>query len=470
MADPTQRPAVSSAPISVVLPARDAGADVDEVVQAWIAFLEGLARDYEVILVDDASRDDTWARAETLARRFPRLRPLQNPVRLGLGAALRTGIAAAQHPLLFYTTCDKHYNPDDLRGLLKEIDKLDLVVGYRVGRAVPAWLAWLDLIKRLAVRVFLGMGLERRDCWIGWAGYRRRWAARWLFGLQVRDPECVFCLFRREFSKRIPIQSDGDFAAIEILAKANFLGCLIAEAPVTCLVRRGQGYPGGWDPVPRLRQEIAPLLRRPDFGPVNPDAVKTATSLHSSASSGIFGQPLTFTAVVNVEGEALGTPSGTVVFKDGEKEIGSGEVHGKTATLAASALAVGNHSIRALYQGSRDFQGSTSPVLDQRIEAVPTMALIVSSSASVKAGQPVTLTATVKAEYVEKDVPTGRVAFRDGDSPLDSVALAGDTAALSTSNLPVGTHAITASYQGDSRFAGSTSIPVAVTVLPPEET
>jgi hypothetical protein len=468
MVDPNPRPPIAAAPISVILPARNAGTDIDDVVGAWVKLLDSLQREYEVILVDDASSDDTRLRAEPLIRAFPRVRMLQHPQRRGLGAALRTGIAAAQHPLLFYTTCDKHYHPDDLRRMLKEIDKLDLVAGYRVGRVIPGWLVWLERIKRLLVRVFLGMSLERRDCWLGWAGYGRRWAARWLFGLRVRDPECVFCLFRRELFKRIPIQNDGDFAAIEILAKANFLGCLMAEAPVTCLVRQGRNYPAGWDPPRRLRQEIGQLFRRPDFGSVNPDAVRTAVALRSSAEPAIFGQPLTLTATVSIEGEALGTLAGTVVFKDGDKQIGSGQLHGKTATLACSNLAVRSHSLSAIYTGNRDFQGSTSPVLAQSVDPVPTMALLVSSSAAVKKGQAVTFTATVKAEYVEKDVPGGNVAFRSNGDLLESVPLRGDTAAFSTSSLPVGTHSITASYQGDSRFAGSNSVPVAVTVDPPE--
>jgi len=277
MLEPNERPAISSAPLTVVLAARNAAVDVDEVVEAWNALLQSLQRDYEIILVDDASNDDTRLRAEALVGRIPRLCVLQNPVRLGLGGALRTGIAVAQYPLLFYTTCDKQYHPDDLRRMVKEIerpvtegDKIDLIVGYRVGEAIPAWLVWLDAVKWLFVRVFFGMSLEKRDCWLGWTGYARRWAARWLFGLRVRDPECLFCLFRREFFKRIPIQTDGDFAAIEILAKANFLGCMMVEAPVTCLPGRAQRYPTGWDPPRRLRREIGLLFRYADFGPVNP--------------------------------------------------------------------------------------------------------------------------------------------------------------------------------------------------------
>jgi glycosyltransferase involved in cell wall biosynthesis len=469
MTDLNERPPIASAPISVILPARNAGTEVEEVVAAWIKFLDGMARDYEVLVVDDASSDDTRQRAEALTKAFPRVRLISQPERRGFGAALRTGIAAARYPLLFYTTCDKQYHPDDLGRLLKEIDKVDLVVGYRIGAALPAWLACLDAIKRILVRIFLGMSLERRDCWLGLNGSGRRWAARWLFGLRLRDPECVFGLFRRENFKRIPIQNDGDLAPIEILAKANFLGCMMAEVPVTCLARKGRRYSAGWDSPGPPRRQIRELFRRPDFGPVNPEAVRTATSLRSSAEAAIFGQPLTLTAVITIEGEAVAKLSGTVVFMEGARQIGTAQVHDRTATMTSSKLSVGSHSLSATYAGDRDFQGSSSSVLMQKVDPVPTMVLIVSSSASVKRGEELKLTATIKGEYAEKDKPSGEVAFRSGADLLESVPLIGDTASLLTSSLPVGTHAITACYEGDSRFAASTSVPVTVTVLPPEQ-
>src|ERR1019366_6536022 len=64
-------------------------------------------------------------------------------------------------------------------------------------------------------------------------GWGRRWVARWFFGLRVNDPECPFQLARREIFQHIPLQSQGSFAQIEMLAKANHLTCLIAEEPLT---------------------------------------------------------------------------------------------------------------------------------------------------------------------------------------------------------------------------------------------
>src|SRR5437660_12364639 len=109
--DAAARPPIATEPLSVVLPAHNAAADVEEVVRSWIALVDELKHASQILLVDDGSTDDTGARAEGLALQFPQLHVLRHATRRGLGAALRTGIAAAKHPLLFYTLCNKQYQP-----------------------------------------------------------------------------------------------------------------------------------------------------------------------------------------------------------------------------------------------------------------------------------------------------------------------------------------------------------------------
>ncbi len=267
----SERPAIASAPLSLVLIAHDEGIDIQDVVKAWLTFLDSLQRDYEILLVDDGSSDDTGTEADNLAGQFPRLRIYHHPQRRGLGAALRTGIEAAQYPLLCYTTCNKHFLPAELQRLLDSIDKVDLAVGYRIG-PIPGWLVWLDRLYRLLVRVLFGMAPEARDCWPGWSRFLRRFLGRWIFGVRVRDPECVFCLGRRHIFTRIPIQANSSFALIEILAKANFLGCMLGEAPVTYVSWKRKAAADPESPR-QIRREMIDLFRRPDFGPAMvPDA------------------------------------------------------------------------------------------------------------------------------------------------------------------------------------------------------
>ena len=102
-------PPIATQPLSVVLLAHESP-HLAGVVDGWVKFLDGLGRDYEVILVDDASSDRTPERIDNLVKRHPHLRVLRHETHKGEGAALRTGVEAAQHPLLFYTVCEPSFS------------------------------------------------------------------------------------------------------------------------------------------------------------------------------------------------------------------------------------------------------------------------------------------------------------------------------------------------------------------------
>src|SRR5579883_3303890 len=93
-------PPSATAPLSVVLPAWNAAGYLKEVLAEWTSYLDDLGRDYEIILVDDGSSDETPALADELAQNNPRLRVHHHTLRQGFGAALRTGLAAARLPLV----------------------------------------------------------------------------------------------------------------------------------------------------------------------------------------------------------------------------------------------------------------------------------------------------------------------------------------------------------------------------------
>jgi glycosyltransferase involved in cell wall biosynthesis len=265
--DPMQRPAIAGAPLSVVLPAHNAAAILAPLLEEWSKCLDGLGREYEILLVDDGSSDDTRAQAEALARLRPRLRILRHAQQRGFGAALRTGIDEARQPLLFYTTCDRQYRPEDLGRLLGTIDKVDLVSGLRLWRPLPGWLQVLHAVWRGVLRVLFGAAPPARSTWLGWDGFGRRLLARWIFGVRLQDPECSFRLFRRSLFARIPIQTDGPFAQVEILAKANFLGALMAEEPVSYLPPDRPTEAVDSPAREKVRAEAWRLFNDPDFGP-----------------------------------------------------------------------------------------------------------------------------------------------------------------------------------------------------------
>ncbi len=233
MPEPPPLPPIATAPLSLVLPARNEEAHLESTLQSWIGYLETLQRDYEILLVDDASTDQTIPLAESVATRSPRLRLLRHATPCGLGAALRSGLAAAQYPLFLYSECSNQYEPTDLKALLEVIDQVDLVSGYRNGR---------------------------------------RWqlselAYRWLYGVRLRDVNCAFKLARRRIFGRIPIQSHGPFVHCEILAKANFLGCMLTEVPVTYRPASDPEAKKWQVPAKQTRAEMKRLFYHPDFGP-----------------------------------------------------------------------------------------------------------------------------------------------------------------------------------------------------------
>jgi glycosyltransferase involved in cell wall biosynthesis len=261
MPELTPLPPVADQPLSVALLAHDDEPHLEAVLTEWAALLDGLQRDYELLLVDDGSGDRTGAVAEALAARLPRLRVLRHEGHRGQGAALRTALAAATRPLLFYTTADRQYQPADLKRLLAEIDKVHVITGFRRWQPVPRPLRWLGRAWRLLLRVVLGLGLEPLPGWLGWREHLYRALCRAVFALRVQDVNCAFRLHRRDIFARIPIQSDGDFVHTEVLAKANFLGCYMNDE-VTLAYRPRAGAVRE-----RMWQDGYRVFAHPDFGP-----------------------------------------------------------------------------------------------------------------------------------------------------------------------------------------------------------
>jgi dolichol-phosphate mannosyltransferase len=261
MSEPTSRLPIASQPLSMVLVACNVAADIESVVATWNVQLDALNRSAEIILVDDGSTDETPALADKIATQNKRVRVFHHPTRQGFGDALRTGIAAAKHPLVAHTTCDRQYQPAELKLFLEHIDKVDVVTGYRQWLPVPPTLRFMGRIYRLAIRVLFGVPLEPLPSWLGDHGQRKRWLARWLFGVRVHDVECAFRLFRRSVLAWMPIQSHGPFALVEMLAKANFLGCWMFEVPVSYQPPKGPLVHGSLDPKDSYLGEAKRLFK-----------------------------------------------------------------------------------------------------------------------------------------------------------------------------------------------------------------
>ncbi len=163
--------------------------------------------DYEVIVVDDGSSDDSVAVLEALAARAPYLRIVRHPENRGYGAALRSGFEAATREFVFYTDGDGQYDPDELSVLVEAMrDDIGLVNGYKIRRADPFH------------RVIIGRTYQV--------------IARRLFGISLRDVDCDFRLIRTEFLRRIPLTFASGAIGVELVRRLQDAGCRMAEVPV----------------------------------------------------------------------------------------------------------------------------------------------------------------------------------------------------------------------------------------------
>ncbi len=199
----------------------------------------------------------------------------------------------------------------------------------------------------------------------------------------------------------------------------------------------------------------------------------TTTTVTSSQNPAGVGVSVTFTATVTTTGS--NPPTGTVTFYDGATEIGSGTLStvsgSQVATFATSTLAIGAHSITAVYAGDTKNAGSTSVVLTETITGDTTATNLGASKTNPAYGASITLTATVSTSGAH--TPTGTVTFYDGSTNIGSGTLSGSGASATatyvtkSTDLAVGANQLTAAYGGDANNAASTSQPLTVTTGSP---
>jgi glycosyltransferase involved in cell wall biosynthesis len=212
--------------ISAVLPAFNEEQVIAQSVAAMVSILERLAPDYEVIVVNDGSRDRTAEIVTGLARDNMRVRLVSHLQNRGYGAALWTGFTSATKDLVFLTDGDKQFDVDELEQFLPLLDGVDLVIGFRQPRADP-WIRRLN----------------------GW-GWNTIVSA--LFGYTARDVDCAFKLFRRRILDRLEIHATGATFSAEFLIKARRLGYVVRERRASHYPRPA-GTPTGAKPAVILR-------------------------------------------------------------------------------------------------------------------------------------------------------------------------------------------------------------------------
>jgi len=195
--------------ISLVMPAYNEADNIEPMVAEAVPALESVTDDYEIIVVNDGSKDDTSGVTRRVMETNPHVRLVEHAVNQGFGAAVFTGFTSAEKDWIFYTDADRQFVLSELKNFVPLMDQADLIAGYRAPRRDPF------------LRVFYGKG----------------WSAlcTLVFGYTVRDVDCGFKLLRREIVEELAphIRSRGATFSIEWLARAKRAGYRFVELPVT---------------------------------------------------------------------------------------------------------------------------------------------------------------------------------------------------------------------------------------------
>jgi dolichol-phosphate mannosyltransferase len=230
-------PSVARQPsLSIVLPAFNEEDNIEGAVEEAREVAERLARAWEVIVVDDGSRDTTAARVLAISQEEPRVRLISFPRNRGYGAALREGFGAAQGDLIFYTDSDRQFDMNELRYFLPLMERTDVALGFRVYR--------YDAVLR---------------CVLSWIFNR---LVSLLFRVRVRDVDCSFKLFRREVLETIDLETTDFFIDTELVAKARKWNFGILEKGVRHYPRRAGESAIRAGHIPRTLATIARMWIR----------------------------------------------------------------------------------------------------------------------------------------------------------------------------------------------------------------
>lgn len=208
--------------LSVFFPAYNEEANLENTVSKAVAVLDKIADKWEILIVNDGSKDKTLEVAQKLAKKEARIRVINHQVNKGYGASLKSGFYNSKYDWIAFTDSDGQFDFSEIGNLIEKrrLTRSDLVIGYYLDRKVSNWVKFTSRVWEITVSV--------------------------LFGLKVKDIDCGFKLIARKVVTKIPkLEAErGAFISSELLIKAKKAGFKIAEVGVHHYPRQA-GSPTG---------------------------------------------------------------------------------------------------------------------------------------------------------------------------------------------------------------------------------
>ena len=193
--------------LTVFFPAYNDSGTIASLVIAAVQTASRLTPDFEVLVINDGSADETAQVADELARLYPQVRVVHHVKNRGYGGALRSGFASATKDFIFYTDGDAQYNPRELADLWAKMEPgVDIVNGYKISRSDPLHRIVIGRVYHHFVKI--------------------------LFGLGVRDVDCDFRLIRKSVFDRVQLYRSSGVICLEMMKKITDAGFRIVEVPV----------------------------------------------------------------------------------------------------------------------------------------------------------------------------------------------------------------------------------------------
>lgn len=235
---PVRRPS-----ISLVIPMFNEEANIEHAIAYAVDALSEHASDYEIIIVDDASTDESPDLVQRATAGNPRIRLIRHDFNQKLGASLRTGFATARHELVLYMDADLPFDPEVLSRAIRamNVTRADVISGYRFDRTTEG-------VKRTVYTIVYN------------------WMIRLLFGIHVRDINFSFKLMRREVLESIQLRSEGSLIDAELIIKARNHGFIIQQIGLDYFPRvMGTSHLSGMGIILKIFRELVllfPEMRR----------------------------------------------------------------------------------------------------------------------------------------------------------------------------------------------------------------